>query len=69
MVIGTTFFLININYPIQVGEVPVQIYSLGIASTHKPVLELTRLKKLEKKKLSVNYYYCCYVFKVSTNDF
>lgn len=45
MVVGTTFFLINIHDPIQVWEVPVQIYSLGIAATYKPVLQLTWLRK------------------------
>lgn len=44
MMIWTTFLLIHINNPIQVGEVPVQVYALGVAPTHKPVLELTRLK-------------------------
>lgn len=45
MIIWTTFFLININYSVQVWKVPVQIYSLGIASTHEPVLQLTKLEK------------------------
>lgn len=50
MIIWTTFFLININYSVQVRKVPVQIYSLGIASTHEPVLQLTRLKKKKKSE-------------------
>lgn len=49
MVVGTTFFLINIHDPVQVWEVPVQIYSLGIAATYKPVLQLTWLKKATQK--------------------
>lgn len=49
MVVGTTFFLINIHDPVQVWEVPVQIYSLGIAATYKPVLQFTRLRKATQK--------------------
>lgn len=69
MIIWTTFFLIHVHYPIQVWKVPVQIYSLGIASTHKPVFEFTRLKKkkVKEKKSSVAYYYCHFLFKVSIN--
>ena len=69
MIIRAALFLININYPVQVGKVPVQIYSLGIASTHKPVLELTGLKKNQREKSPVIYYYCYCGLKVSINNF
>lgn len=53
MIIRAAFFLININYPVQVGKVPVQVYSLGVAATHKPVLELTGLKEVKEKNLQL----------------
>ncbi|MGH0150478.1 UNVERIFIED_CONTAM: hypothetical protein FKN15_017706 [Acipenser sinensis] len=33
--------------PIQIGEVPVEVYSLGIAAPNKPVLEVSRLHGVE----------------------
>lgn len=67
MVIGATFFLIDVHDPIQVWEVPVQIYSLGVASTHKPILELTRLKKKKITKM-LSYSALCN-YKVSIHGF
>lgn len=49
MVIGATFFLVNIHDPIKVWKVPVQIYSLGIAAAYKPILQLTWLRKTTEK--------------------
>lgn len=53
VVVGTAFFLINIYDPIQVWEVPVQIYSLGIAAAHEPVLQLTGLR--DNRKAAIAY--------------
>lgn len=50
MVVWATFFLINVNYSIKIGEISVQIYPLGIASTNKPVFKLTRLNEEREHK-------------------
>jgi hypothetical protein len=49
VIVRTAFFLINIHDPVQVWEVTVQIYSLGVAAAHKPVLQLAGLKETTEK--------------------
>lgn len=50
VIVWATLLLINIDYPIQIREISVQIYPLGIASTNKPVFKFTGLNEGKKQK-------------------
>lgn len=43
MVVGSAFSLIDVDDAVQVGEVAIQVDSLGVAATHEPVLNLPGL--------------------------
>lgn len=66
MVVGSALSLIDVDNAVQVGEVAIQVDSLGVAAAHKPVLNLPGLQdtrvngqsfnKMEGKKLTSD---CC----------
>lgn len=50
VIVWATLLLINVDYPIQIREISVQIYPLGITSTNKPVFKFTGLNEGKKQK-------------------
>lgn len=43
MVVGSALSLVDVDDSVQVGEVAIQVDSLGVTAAHKPVLNLPRL--------------------------
>ncbi|MGH0121132.1 UNVERIFIED_CONTAM: hypothetical protein FKN15_046377 [Acipenser sinensis] len=53
VIICSSILFIHIDDPIQIGEVPVEVYSLGIAAPNKPVLEVSRLHGVENGQVFI----------------
>lgn len=52
MVVGSALSLIDVDNAVQVGEVAIQVDSLGIAAAHEPVLDLPGLCKTQELRVS-----------------
>lgn len=50
MVVGPALPLIDVDDAVQIREVAVQIHALSVAPSHKPVLDLSRLRRGNRKK-------------------
>lgn len=48
VVIGATLPLVDVDDAVQIGEVTVQIHTLSITATHKPILDLSRLSRKQE---------------------
>lgn len=48
MVVGSALSLVDVDDAVQVGEVAIQVNSLGVAAAHEPVLNLPGLGRTQE---------------------